>query len=97
MGAYNENQDANGTNSKSDAGSAYIFEKDTDGSWNEVQKIVASDRQESDYFGHSVSISGNYAIVGAFYEDHGANGTSDSTTTDPDYLSAAGSAYIFKG
>ncbi|MEM6297873.1 MAG: FG-GAP repeat protein [Bacteroidota bacterium] len=32
-------------------------------SWNEVIKIAASDRARDDYFGSSVSISGDYAIV----------------------------------
>ena len=92
VGANNEHPDE-----ISDAGSAYIFERNTDGTWTQIEKIVASDRQPDDRFGISVAISGNYAIVGADYEDHDANGTSNSTTTDSDYKSKAGSAYIFKG
>ncbi|MEM6398516.1 MAG: FG-GAP repeat protein, partial [Bacteroidota bacterium] len=73
----------------SDAGSAYIFERDAGGmaNWGEVEKLVASDAQASDLFGFSVSISGDYAIVGAILEDpsDGMGGT----------LSDAGSAYIF--
>ena len=38
----------------------------------ETQKIVASVRQTYDHFGRAVSISGDYAIVGAFTEDHDA-------------------------
>jgi phage gpG-like protein len=51
--------------------------------WSQRAKIKASDRQSSDRFGESVAISsdGNYAIVGARYEDTGA--------------ANAGSAYIF--
>ena len=33
--------------------------------WNEAIKAVASDRAADDQFGYSVSISGDYAIVGA--------------------------------
>ena len=33
--------------------------------WDEVVKAVASDRAANDMFGYSVSISGDYAIVGA--------------------------------
>ena len=33
--------------------------------WNEAIKAIASDRAAIDYFGYSVSISGDYAIVGA--------------------------------
>jgi len=62
-------------------GSAYIF-KWNGTSWVEQQKLTASDGNTSDYFGWSVSISGDYAIVGAYGDD--VNGT------------YSGSAYIFK-
>ena len=80
-------------------GSAYIIERNTNGTWSQKQKIVSSDLQFGDYFGYSVAISGNYAIVGATYEDHDANGTSNSSIAypfDPDYKTKAGSAYIFE-
>jgi len=77
IGAYLDNFD-----SKSDAGSAYIFKRDGS-SWSQQDKLTASDAAEEDKFGYSVSISGDYAIVGA-YED------------DFDSKSNAGSAYIFK-
>jgi hypothetical protein len=32
--------------------------------WSQIIKAVASDRSADDYFGHSVSISGDYAVVG---------------------------------
>ena len=54
------------------------------------KKIVATDRQASDFFGTSVAISGNYAIVGAISEDHDVNGTSASTNDGPDYKYYAG-------
>ena len=76
VGAYTE--DTGGTN----AGAAYIFTR-SGTTWTQQAKILASDRQASDFFGHSVAISsnGNTAIAGAYNEDTGA--------TD------AGSAYIF--
>jgi hypothetical protein len=64
-----------------DQGSAYIFFKDDLG-WVQQAKLTASDRAASDRFGFAVSISGNYAIVGAYYDD--------------DNGSNSGSAYIFK-
>jgi hypothetical protein len=70
------------------SGSAYVFERDTSGVWNQVQKIVASDRQNTDYFGASVSISGDHAIVGAFYENH--------DTTGGNAMNNSGSAYLFE-
>ncbi len=65
----------------SDAGAAYIFIR-SGTSWTQQAKITASDAEEEDYFGLSVSISGDYAIVGAYWEDPG-------DTYD------AGAAYIF--
>jgi len=88
VGAYYEDEDAGGGNPLDGAGSAYIFERDGSGNWNEVQKIVASDRAEGDYFAYSVSISGNYVLVGAPWEDEDAGGGNT--------LNNAGSAYIFE-
>jgi esterase/lipase superfamily enzyme len=75
VGAYGN--DDNGDSS----GSAYIFEL-SNGTWTEKQKLLASDADNNDRFGHSVAISGNYAIVGAYYND--------------DNGSDSGSAYIFE-
>ncbi len=88
VGAYNEDHNVAGVDSLRNTGSAYIFERDGSGNWIEQQKIVASDRGRGDNFGISVSISGDYAIVGAYYEDHDTSGL--------DSLNAAGSAYIFE-
>lgn len=62
VGAYGD--DDNGINS----GSAYIFERDIS-NWTEKQKLTASDGSEFDGFGISVSISGEYTIAGAYYDD----------------------------
>jgi FG-GAP repeat len=66
-----------------DSGSAYIFSRDEGGtnSWGQVQKLLAGDGASDDEFGRSVSISGDTAIVGAYYDD--------------DNDSNSGSAYIF--
>ncbi len=87
VGAYGEAHDVNGNNQFSYSGSAYIY-KQTAGVWSEQQKIVASDRASSDFFGISVSVSGDYVIVGSYAEDHDANGNN--------MISGAGSAYIYK-
>ncbi|HBS85187.1 MAG: hypothetical protein A2W91_01745 [Bacteroidetes bacterium GWF2_38_335] len=65
IGAPNEDEDATGGTTISNSGSAYIFQRNESGVWNEIQKIVAPDRAETDIFGNSVSISETYAIVGA--------------------------------
>jgi hypothetical protein len=48
-----------------DSGSAYVFVRDAMGIWTEQAKVVAGDGAADDYFGTSVSLSGNTAIVGA--------------------------------
>ncbi|KAA3604312.1 MAG: T9SS C-terminal target domain-containing protein [Calditrichaeota bacterium] len=64
----------------SSSGSAYIFHR-SGTTWTEQDKITASDAATSDQFGNSVSISGDYAIIG--------------TVNDDDAGSTSGSAYIF--
>ena len=68
-----------------DSGAAYVFVKPS-GGWaggNETAKLTASDGAALDYFGRSVSVDGNTALVGA-YQDDEENDLADS-----------GSAYIF--
>lgn len=90
VGAHQDDDDAQETNTLNNSGSAYIFRKDQGGAdnWGLVKKITASTREIGDVFGHSVSISGDYAIVGAYLEDEDV----DETNT----LNESGSAYIFK-
>jgi RNA polymerase sigma factor (sigma-70 family) len=45
-------------------GSAYVFKRDGD-TWKEQAILTAEDGKAMDFFGYSVSISGDYAIVGA--------------------------------
>jgi hypothetical protein len=66
----------------SSSGSAYIFRRTGTNTWDAGTKILAPDAAGGDRFGHSVGISGDYAIVGATYNDDGG--------TD------SGSAYIFR-
>lgn len=50
--------------------------------WAEQAKLTASDATTRDFFGDSVSISGNYCIVGAKGDDDNGSGS--------------GSVYIFR-
>lgn len=45
-----------------DAGAAYLFRKDADG-WQEVTKLLASDGAAGDYFGGTVSIGEDLALI----------------------------------
>ena len=62
VGAYGD--DAAGV----DSGSAYVFRLE-DTSWEEKQKLVASDGAAHDQFGAGVSVDGEAAVVGAFRDD----------------------------
>ena len=59
----------------SEAGAAYIYERDGAGVWQQVQKLIpTSANPGSDYFGIAVAISGSYAIVGATRDTTGGSG-----------------------
>lgn len=75
VGAYGN--DDSGENS----GSAYIFRRDSTG-WIEDTKLTPGDGADFDEFGISVSISGDFALVGADVDDDSGENS--------------GSAYLFK-
>ena len=62
-------------------GSAYVFER-SGTTWGQQAKLIAGDGAADDYFGISVSISGDTAVVGAYRDD--------------DKASSTGSAYVFE-
>jgi hypothetical protein len=56
------------------AGAAHCFLRQPNGTWIQEAKLLAADGQSQDYFGTSVAISGNWALVGApFDDDRGTN------------------------
>ena len=59
-------------------GAAYVFDVTTG---QQVAKLLAQDGEASDYFGDSVAISGDVAVIGAYGDD--------------DNGSSAGAAYVF--
>ncbi len=75
VGAYGD--DDHGTYS----GSAYVYRFDGI-NWVEEQKLLASDGAAGDWFGFSVAISGDAAIVGAMLDEDNGN--------------ASGSAYLYR-
>ncbi len=77
IAAYNDDNE-NGD----DAGSVYVFRYSEMASWGQVDKLMASDGSTGDVFGVSVSLYGEYLVIGAFYDD--------------DNGSNSGSAYVFK-
>jgi outer membrane protein assembly factor BamB len=77
VGAFGED-DAGGSNS----GKAYIFNVTTGALLHTLDNPNAYSTSDGDSFGYSISTDGNYAIVGALYEDDAGGTTS-------------GKAYIF--
>jgi hypothetical protein len=76
-GAYQDDD-----NGKSASGSAYVFERQTDGTWTQTAKLLAADPAASDWFGYAVAVSGTRVVVGARQDD--------------DNGSSSGSAYVFE-
>jgi hypothetical protein len=64
-----------------DSGSAYVFIRAADGTWMQQAKLLAQDGADGDFFGYSVALSGDMAVIGAYRDD------------DNGYDS--GSAYVF--
>jgi hypothetical protein len=62
-------------------GSAYVFTR-TGTTWTQQAKLLASDGATYDFFGFSVSLSGDAALIGAYYDDEGN-------------VEDSGSAYVF--
>jgi hypothetical protein len=75
VGAYG-NDDAG-----SWSGSAYVFTR-SGGVWTQQAKLTASDAAADDWFGISVSVSGDTAVVGSDWDDDAGRNS--------------GSAYVFK-
>ncbi|MBC8172524.1 MAG: FG-GAP repeat protein [Chitinophagales bacterium] len=60
-------------------GSASIYQYN-DGGWVLMQKLTDANGGPNDLFGCSVSISGNFAIVGAYWDDAGTNADQGSVS-----------------
>jgi hypothetical protein len=66
-------------------GAAYVFVR-AGGVWTQQAKLVATDAAASDLFGGSVAVSGDTAVVGAYYDNHAGG---------PGGFNGEGSAYVF--
>lgn len=72
------------TESGCNSGAAYLFEHDQGGTanWGELLRLTASDATQGDFFGFSVAMSGNTAVVGAYGKGDAGRGS--------------GAAYVFE-
>lgn len=87
VGCHFQDYDENGGGIVNGAGAAYVFEREGNGIWLQVQKLVAPDRDVSDYFGFSCSIYGSTIAIGAIQEQEDETGGNA--------LFTAGAAYIY--
>jgi len=66
-------QDSDIENNRFGIGSAYIFKHDgITGKWEKVSKLYANDALKNDFFGGSVSISDEFAVIGAYGKNNGS-------------------------
>lgn len=65
-----------------DAGAAYLFERQTNGSWTQVAKFMPSSGIGAAQFGKAVDLDGDHAVVGAAFDSVGG--------------AASGAAYVFE-
>lgn len=79
VGASNADTDAG-----EDAGAAYVFTRDSDGSWGETQVLHPADAQPDERFGAAVALAGDQAIVGATDGTDGESGAAYVFTRDTD-------------
>jgi hypothetical protein len=99
-------EDGGGT----DRGAAYLYYRNQGGAnvWGQHSKFTASDAADGDTFGRSVSIEGDYAVVGAPNEDGGTKwgaayvfekggGWSSSMTENQKLTASDGASYDYFG
>ena len=91
VGAKYHDFGANGGDEFANTGAAYVFKKQNDGTWKEIQKLFGdfrSSRNSNTWFGYSVDISGDYIIVGAVYDNTDQSGQNS--------LYQSGGAYVYE-
>jgi hypothetical protein len=74
--------ESNDNEGGSNAGAAYVFERDAAGRWLEVQKLQPHDAERSHHFGEYVAIEGTVAVAGCRFDSERGNN--------------AGAAYVFE-
>jgi FG-GAP repeat/Cadherin-like domain/Putative Ig domain len=58
-------------NGQTDQGVAYVFAR-SGNTWSEQAELIAPDGAANDFFGYSVAVSGDTAVIGAYGHDGGA-------------------------
>lgn len=89
-------ESGNGTqtnNALNDCGAAYVFERDSSGTWSQQDFLKHTNIDVGDRFGESVAISGDTIVVGAPFEDSAS--TSINGNQNQDTKMDSGAAYVF--
>jgi hypothetical protein len=98
VGAIVEDSNATGIdgdqsdNSALGSGAAYVFVRDG-AAWTQQAYLKASNTETGDFFGISVAVSGDTAVVGAYGEDSNATGIDGDQGDNSAFHS--GAAYVF--
>jgi len=83
-------------NSASSSGAAYVFKR-SNSTWQNEAYLKAPNSEAIDYFGFSLSVSGDTIVVGASNEDSSQTTVTNGTTASTDNsASGSGAAYVFK-
>lgn len=100
VGAIKEDSSAMGVNGDQsnngamDSGAAYLFSRNG-AIWSQQAYLKASNTGSNDWFGYSVAVSGDSAVVGANREDSSAMGVNGDQ--DDNGAADSGAAYVFLG
>lgn len=105
VGAFGERSNqttiTNGTSASSDnsaigSGAVYVYKR-SGTSWAQEAYIKAVNSEAFDYFGYSVSLSGDTLTVGAYNEDSSQTTITNGTTASSDNLASdSGAVYVYK-
>ncbi|MBL7663759.1 MAG: hypothetical protein JNM93_01405, partial [Bacteriovoracaceae bacterium] len=87
---------ASTNNSNADSGAAYVYKR-VGVNWSQEAYIKAANNDANDYFGQSVSLSGDTIVVGSHNEASNQTTITNGVTASADNSNAnAGAAYIYR-
>jgi hypothetical protein len=98
VGASSESSNATGVNGDQEnnkawiSGAAYVFAREG-ANWTQQAYLKASNTGAEDYFGYSVSVSGDTVVVGAPEDDSNATGVNGNQANNS--AAGAGAAFVF--
>lgn len=99
VGAFAEDSNATGVNgdqtnnSAMTSGAAYVFAR-VGGVWSQQAYLKASNTEQEDRYGYSVSVSGDIVVVGAPEEDSGTMGVNGNGANNTAFESGAAYVYV---